>query len=108
MSARSSASRGAGTPILNGLDSLRDRAINTCLTLDARGGMGWEKAIWAVPGSLTLVVAEARCRPAHLARLMHEILARPPAVRRPLETGGAKQAAAMIEAELRRRRLLRP
>lgn len=59
-------------------------------------------------GGVDHVVAEAGCRPAHLARLMHETLARPPAVRRPLDTGGAEQAAAMIAAELRRRRLLRP
>jgi hypothetical protein len=59
VSAWSSASRGAGTPILNGLDSIRDRAVNTCLTLDARGGMDWEKGIWAVPGSLTLMLRYA-------------------------------------------------
>jgi hypothetical protein len=37
---------------------------------------------------------------------MEETLARPPARRRPLDTGGAEQAAATIQAELRRRRLL--
>jgi hypothetical protein len=59
VSAWSSGSRGTGTPILNGLDSIRDRAVNTCLTLDARGGMDWEKGIWAVPGSLTLMLRYA-------------------------------------------------
>lgn len=59
VSARSSGSRGAGTPIINGFDALRDRAVNTCLTLDARGGMDWEKGVWAVPGSLTLILRYA-------------------------------------------------
>jgi hypothetical protein len=59
VSAWSSGSRGAGTPILNGLDSIRDRAVNTCLTLDARGGLDWEKGVWAVPGSLTLMLRYA-------------------------------------------------
>jgi predicted glycosyltransferase len=57
-------------------------------------------------GGLDHVVEEARCGPARLARLMEETLARPPARRRPLDTGGAEQAAATIQAELRRRRLL--
>ena len=59
-------------------------------------------------GGVDHVVDEARCRPPRLARLMHETLARPPALRRPLDTEGAEQTAAMIENELRRRRLLRP
>jgi hypothetical protein len=59
MAAWSSGSRGAGTPIVNGLDALRDRAVNTCLTLEARGGMSWEKGVWAVPGSLTLILRYA-------------------------------------------------
>jgi hypothetical protein len=59
MAAWSSGSRGAGTPIVNGLDALRDRAVNTCLTLEARGGLSWEKGVWAVPGSLTLILRYA-------------------------------------------------
>ncbi len=59
-------------------------------------------------GGVDHVVDEARCRPPRLARLMHETLTRAPALRRPLDTEGAEQTAAMIENELRRRRLLRP
>ncbi|MBI4573305.1 MAG: hypothetical protein HY713_08505 [candidate division NC10 bacterium] len=57
-------------------------------------------------GAVDHVVAAARCRPSHLARLMDETLARPPATRRPLDTRGAEQAAAVIVTELGRRRLL--
>ena len=56
VAARSSASRGAGTLVVNGLDALRDRAVNTCLTLAARGGADWEKGAWSVPGSLPLIL----------------------------------------------------
>jgi hypothetical protein len=59
VSARSSGSRGEGTPVVNGLDAIRDRAVNTCLTLAARGGNDWEKGVWAVPGSLSLVLRYA-------------------------------------------------
>ena len=58
-------------------------------------------------GGVDHVVDEARCAPARLAHLMHETLTRPPAQRRPLDTEGAAQAAGIIEAELRRRHLLR-
>lgn len=59
VAARSGASRSAGTPVVNSLDSIRDRAVNTCLTLAARGGLLWEKGVWAVPGSLTLILRYA-------------------------------------------------
>jgi hypothetical protein len=45
-----SASRGAGTRVPIDLASSRDRAVNTCLVLDARGGGAWEKAVWGAPG----------------------------------------------------------
>jgi hypothetical protein len=45
-----SASRGAGTRVPIDLASSRDRAVNTCLVLDARGGGTWEKAVWGAPG----------------------------------------------------------
>jgi hypothetical protein len=47
---RSSGSRGAPTPIPIQLPFLRDRAVNAYLTLDARGGGDWSKAVWSDPG----------------------------------------------------------
>jgi predicted glycosyltransferase len=57
-------------------------------------------------GGVDHVVDEAHCDPPRLARLMHETLGRPPARRRPLDTAGATQAAAIIGRELRARRLV--
>jgi hypothetical protein len=34
---------------------LRDRSVNVVLSLEARGGLGWDHAHWHVPGSLALV-----------------------------------------------------
>ena len=48
--ARTSGSGGAATAVPVDLTSIRDRAVNTFLSLDARGGAGWEKAIWGIPG----------------------------------------------------------
>jgi hypothetical protein len=48
---RSSGSGGPATSVLIDLAYLRDRAVNTCLTLDARGGHGWAHATWGVPGA---------------------------------------------------------
>jgi hypothetical protein len=48
---RSSRSRGAGTVVPMVLAFLRDRAVNTCMFLDARRAAHWQFAIWAVPGS---------------------------------------------------------
>jgi hypothetical protein len=59
VAARSGASRSAGTLVVNSLASIRDRAVNTCLTLAARDGLDWEKGVWAVPGSLTLILRYA-------------------------------------------------
>ena len=33
---------------------LRDRLVNHCLTLHARGGIGWQHAYWDVPGSMVM------------------------------------------------------
>jgi predicted glycosyltransferase len=57
-------------------------------------------------GGVDHVVDEARCSPERLARVMAAALARPPRVRRDLETGGAERAARVLLAELRRRGLL--
>lgn len=48
---RSSGSGGSATSLLIDLAYLRDRAVNTSLTLDARGGNGWAHATWGVPGA---------------------------------------------------------
>ncbi len=53
--ARTSGSRGAGTPVLVDLEFIRDRAVNTALTLAARGGLGWDHAFWGVPGGSAIV-----------------------------------------------------
>jgi hypothetical protein len=45
-----SGSRGARTPVPMGLASLRDRAVNMYLALDARGGAGWRTGVWGMPG----------------------------------------------------------
>jgi hypothetical protein len=41
---------GTAAPLPVGLDSIRDRAVDNLLALDARGGAMWQKAIWGVPG----------------------------------------------------------
>jgi hypothetical protein len=53
--ARSSGSRGPGTAVQMDLAFVRDRALTTSLVLDARGGGGWLKAVWGVPGSWGMV-----------------------------------------------------
>jgi len=52
---RSSGSRGPRTAVPIDLDYLRENAVNTCLALEARDGLGWQHAIWADPGSAVLV-----------------------------------------------------
>lgn len=44
-----SGSRGAATSIPVNLASIRDRAVNMYLSLDARGGAGWRNAVWGIP-----------------------------------------------------------
>jgi hypothetical protein len=36
------------------LACIRDHGVNTCLALEASGGAGWVKAVWAVPGGAAL------------------------------------------------------
>ena len=50
VTSRSSGSRGAGTTVPMDLAHLRDRAADTLLAMAARGGAGWAKAQWLVPG----------------------------------------------------------
>jgi hypothetical protein len=46
----SSGSRGTPTSVPRDLTSQRDRAVNVYLTLDARGGVRWHKAVWSMSG----------------------------------------------------------
>ena len=50
MAVATSGSTGAATRIPLGMDSIRDRAVNTYLTLDAHGGAHWRHAVWGAPG----------------------------------------------------------
>lgn len=50
LSSRSSGGGGTGTSVPMDLAHLEDRAINTLLAMDARGGAAWTKAQWLVPG----------------------------------------------------------
>jgi hypothetical protein len=47
---RSSGSRSAGTVVAFDLAFIRGCAVNSCLSLEARGGSGWLKADWETPG----------------------------------------------------------
>lgn len=49
VAASSSGSRGQRTATLLGLSFIRDCATATCLALEARGGVWWEKATWETP-----------------------------------------------------------
>jgi len=44
-----SGSRGAATSIPVNLANVRDRAVNMYLSLEARGGAGWQNAVWGIP-----------------------------------------------------------
>jgi hypothetical protein len=54
LSVRSSGSRGDGTAASVDLAFVRDCAVDTFLFLAARGGTGWSKAVWGVPGGMAL------------------------------------------------------
>jgi hypothetical protein len=49
VAAASSGSRGRRTATMLGLPFIRECAAATCLALEARGGLSWEKAIWETP-----------------------------------------------------------
>lgn len=61
-------SRGARMVIPVDLSSVRDRAVNQCLALKARGGGGWLKATWAVPGRIVSGVVRSSSFGAPMAR----------------------------------------
>jgi hypothetical protein len=53
---RTSGSRSGGTPLVIDLAFVRDCAVDTFLTLTARGAVDWLRADWEVPGSAAIVV----------------------------------------------------
>jgi hypothetical protein len=61
-------SRGARTLVPVALASVRDRAVNQCLVLEARGGGHWLKATWAVPGRIVSGVVRSSSFGAPMAR----------------------------------------
>jgi hypothetical protein len=66
--AQTGGSRGAPLVIPTDLSSVRDRAVNQCLALEARGGGDWLKATWAVPGRIVSGVVRASSFGAPMAR----------------------------------------
>ena len=72
--ARTGASRGVGTAVPINFAHLRDRAVDTLLALDARGGAGWLKGHWVVPGGGVLArLLEFSCFGAPVARWFSQI-----------------------------------
>jgi hypothetical protein len=61
-------SRGARMVVPVDLSSVRDRAVNQCLALEARGGGNWLKATWAVPGRIVSGVVRSSSFGAPMAR----------------------------------------
>ena len=61
-------SRGARMVVPVDLSSVRDRAVNQCLVLEARGGGHWLKATWAVPGRIVSGVVRSSSFGAPMAR----------------------------------------
>lgn len=53
--AHSGGSGGKSVPVLIDLGFVRDRAANHALVLEARGGFGWDHAIWGIPGNTDMV-----------------------------------------------------
>lgn len=53
---RTSGSRRGGTPLVIDLAFVRDCAVNTYLTIAARGAADWLRADWEVPGGAAIVV----------------------------------------------------
>jgi hypothetical protein len=55
VASRTSGSRGTATVVAVDLEFIRDRAVDTMITLAARGGLGWRHAFWGVPGGSAIV-----------------------------------------------------
>ena len=47
---QTSGSRGQATPVVRDLPYIHDVGIDRCLSLAARGGLGWTQAHWGAPG----------------------------------------------------------
>jgi hypothetical protein len=65
---RSSGSRGVSTAVRLDLSHIRDGAVDTVIAIQARGGLGWQHAVWGDPGSiaiLQLLYAAFRRAPLH-------------------------------------------
>ena len=69
-------SGGSAVPVAADLAFIRDRAINTVLNLEARGGLRWRHGIWTVPGGNSLVpflrLAAAGARPSAWFTLVNQ------------------------------------
>jgi hypothetical protein len=69
-------SGGSAIPVAVDLAFIRDRAINTVLNLEARGGLRWRHGIWTVPGGNSLVpllrLAAAGARPSAWFTLVNQ------------------------------------
>jgi hypothetical protein len=55
LSVQSSGSRGVATAVPLSLAMMREAAVDHCLYLDARRGLGWQHAVWSVPGASALI-----------------------------------------------------
>jgi hypothetical protein len=53
---RSGGTRGSATTVPIGLESVREMAVNQCLSIYARDGLAWPQAIWGVPGGAAMRV----------------------------------------------------
>lgn len=74
LATRSSGSRGASVTVPIDLDSVRDRAVNLCLSFDLRGGSDWLYALWGVPGgAYTVRLLEYRGFGVRLVRWFSQI-----------------------------------
>jgi hypothetical protein len=62
---RSSGSRGFSAPVPVDLAFVTDHAVNTYLTLDACGGVGWAHAHYGVPGGAAIVNVLEFCKGGH-------------------------------------------
>jgi hypothetical protein len=59
----SSGSRGSATSVKLDLASVRDRAVNMSLALEARGGADWRNAVWSLRGAAPILWYSGRGTP---------------------------------------------